>query len=175
LIGWLDWTAESTRKDDVYYRDFFSPPKKKKREDGGSARQTRVKFDEQVRVKEIRPPKQVAVTVEHARSVIERVKDDVFHEELSAHQIRVASIAEQIKRLEAENVGDREWSLMGEAASKNRPYNSLLEEDLDYEQLQRPVTAVTTESNSSLENLIKSRILEVNFISVFMCRLLTSQ
>jgi U3 small nucleolar ribonucleoprotein component len=134
----------------------------------------RVKFDEKVRVREIQSAKEVNVNLKRQR-VIERVKDDVFHdhEDLSSssppppssHQTRVAFIAQQIEKLEAENVrvGDKkEWSLMGEATSKNRPHNSLLEEDIDFDQLQRPISTVTAEFNISIQNLIKSRIIQVS-------------
>lgn len=57
---------------------------------------------------------------------------------------------------------------MGEATSKKRPHNSLLEEDLDFEQVQRPVTAVTAERVASLEELIKMRVLEVSIYVLSM-------
>src|ERR1700761_1246950 len=80
----------------------------------------------------------------------------------SSHEARLASIAEQISLLEEENVGPRDWTLMGEATSRKRPHNSLLEQDLDFEHVQRPVSTVTVEQINSVEDLIKKRILEVS-------------
>jgi U3 small nucleolar RNA-associated protein MPP10 len=124
------------------------------------------------------------------RSTIERFKDDLFtednseslvtsalcqflvlikranntvHVDMSTHETHVATIAQQIAELEAENIREKDWVLMGEATSKKRPYNSLLEEDLDFEQVQRPISSITTERVTSLEELIKRRILEVRF------------
>jgi len=85
---------------------------------------------------------------------------------LSAHEKRAAALAKQIAELEAENVGQKDWTLMGEATSKKRPHNSLLEEDLEFEQGQRPVSEVTVERIASLEELIKRRVLEVRYLSV---------
>lgn len=44
---------------------------------------------------------------------------------------------------------------------RQRPVNSLLEEDLEFERVVKPVPVVTEESVSSLEELIKMRILDV--------------
>lgn len=51
---------------------------------------------------------------------------------------------------------------MGEATSRSRPVNSLLEEDLEFERVMKVVPVVTEERVSSLEDTIKKRILEVS-------------
>lgn len=103
------------------------------------------------------------------RAAIERLKDDLFAEDegdagpsdMSAHEKRMAALSEQIRELETENVGPREWTLMGEATARARPANALLEQDLDFERAARPVPQVTEERVSSIEELVKKRILEV--------------
>lgn len=72
------------------------------------------------------------------------------------------AIAQEIAILEDENVADKPWELMGEANAKRRPENSLLETDLDFEQAAKPTPVITEEVTKSLEDLIKSRILEVS-------------
>lgn len=79
----------------------------------------------------------------------------------SRYERRVRALRKQIAELEAENVAAREWTMRGEAKSKERPMNSLLEEDLDFEQMAKVVPVVTTESTTSLEERIKKRILDV--------------
>ncbi|KZT44337.1 Mpp10 protein [Sistotremastrum suecicum HHB10207 ss-3] len=109
----------------------------------------------------------------NTRNAMERMKDDLFAEDddeqdvnVSSHEARMAAIAEQIADLEAENVGPKDWTLMGEATSRTRPVNSLLEEDLDFEQVQRPVPTITEEKVLGLEDRIKARILENRFDDV---------
>ncbi|KAJ3148712.1 u3 small nucleolar ribonucleoprotein MPP10 [Geranomyces variabilis] len=67
-------------------------------------------------------------------------------------------IANQISRLEEEALGTKSWTLQGEAGTKARPMNSLLEEDLEYEHAAKPVPVITEEVTATLEDLIKQRI-----------------
>ncbi|MCJ1412351.1 U3 snoRNP protein [Ptychographa xylographoides] len=78
---------------------------------------------------------------------------------LSTHQKRRALLTAQIRRLEAANVAKRDWTLSGEARAAERPLNSLLEEDLDFERGGKPVPVITAEVSEDIEALIKRRIL----------------
>lgn len=78
----------------------------------------------------------------------------------------MAALKEQIAALEAENVAPKKWTLSGEASVRNRPQNSLLEEDLDFERVMKPVAVVTEEVVQELEEMIKSRILTNNYDDV---------
>lgn len=82
----------------------------------------------------------------------------------------MASLKEQIAEFEAENVGPKDWVLMGEADSRSRPQNSLLEEDLEFERLAKAVPVITEEVVKSLEERIKARILENRFDDVVRIR-----
>ncbi|KII94333.1 hypothetical protein PLICRDRAFT_50314 [Plicaturopsis crispa FD-325 SS-3] len=110
------------------------------------------------------------------RDTIERLKDDLFAEEeapepdLSTHEKRMASLKEQISTLESENVGKKDWVLMGEATSRARPQNSLLEEDLEFERVMKAVPVITEEVVQGLEERIKARILEGQFDDVVRIR-----
>jgi U3 small nucleolar RNA-associated protein MPP10 len=73
------------------------------------------------------------------------------------------ALKEQIAQLEQENIAKKDWTLMGEANSRARPLNSLLEEDLEFEHNQRVVPVVTEEKVKTLEEMIKARIIEVRF------------
>lgn len=76
------------------------------------------------------------------------------------------AIQEQIESLEQENVGKKEWTLIGEATSHSRPQNSLLEEDLEFERVMKAAPIVTEEVVHGLEERIKARILDNNFDDV---------
>ncbi|KAJ7103497.1 U3 small nucleolar ribonucleoprotein complex, subunit Mpp10 [Mycena belliarum] len=108
---------------------------------------------------------------------IERLKSDLFAEEedeppedLSTHEQRIAALREQISSLEAENVGPKDWVVMGEAGARARPQNSLLEEDLEFERVMKAVPIVTEETVQVLEERIKARILEGQFDDVVRIR-----
>jgi len=55
---------------------------------------------------------------------------------------------------------------MGEASSRFRPHDSLLEEDLEFERIMKPVPVITEEVVLGLEDRIKARILEGRFDDV---------
>ncbi len=82
----------------------------------------------------------------------------------------MSALKEQIAELEHENVAPKEWVLMGEAGSRQRPQNSLLEEDLEFERVMKAVPVTTEESVKSLEEVIKARILANQFDDVVRLR-----
>ena len=84
----------------------------------------------------------------------------------SRYEQRMATLSEQIASLEQENVAEREWAMRGETNARARPLNSLLEEDLEFDQISKVVPVVTEESSLSLEEKIKKRILDVGDISM---------
>lgn len=104
-----------------------------------------------------------------------RVAGDLFadsddeadaRDKLSTHEKRVAALKEEIARLEDENVAKKDWTLMGEAGSRARPQDSLLEQDLEFERAAKVTPQVTEEMTESIEDLIKRRILDRNFDDV---------
>ena len=88
----------------------------------------------------------------------------------STHERRRAEIEKEIRKLEAANVAKREWTLSGEARAADRPLNSLLEEDLDFERAGKPVPVITAEVSESIEELIKRRILAHDFQDIIRRR-----
>lgn len=85
--------------------------------------------------------------------------------ELSTHEKTQQALRRQIAELEQQVIGPKDWTLMGEASAKSRPENSLLEEDLDFEQVGKVVPVVTEESVKTLEDMIKIRIRDVSGFS----------
>lgn len=83
---------------------------------------------------------------------------------LSTHERRQLALAKQIAELEQEAIGPKDWTLLGEASSRARPENSLLEEHLDFEQIGKVVPVVTEETVKSLEDIIKARIIDVSTV-----------
>ncbi|KAH9824880.1 Mpp10 protein-domain-containing protein [Melampsora americana] len=91
-------------------------------------------------------------------------------ESLSKHAKKLKLLSQQIAELEAENVAKKDWTLKGEATARDRPQNSLLEEDLEFEHIQKIAPAITEEKTLGLEALIKQRILDGQFDDVIRRR-----
>ncbi|EPQ31076.1 uncharacterized protein PFL1_01265 [Pseudozyma flocculosa PF-1] len=84
----------------------------------------------------------------------------------STHEKRLAALQAEISQLEEENVGQKDWTLRGEATSKIRPQDSLLQEDLEFERTAKVTPQVTEEMTESIEDMIKRRILDRQFDDV---------
>ncbi|KAH8905652.1 Mpp10 protein [Coniochaeta sp. PMI_546] len=155
---------------DIFYKDFFAPPAKK--------------------IKKGSKPKSAAHAGRHrpddndVERAMNKVHRDLFDDlsgqsdsdealsdvsagdpksRRSAHERRQAKLAEEIRKLEAEAVAKRDWTLSGETTGTERPINSLLGEDLAFEHVGKPVPVITEEVSESLEALIKRRILAGEF------------
>lgn len=87
---------------------------------------------------------------------------ELIHLDMSTHERRQLALAKQIDELEQEAIGPKDWTLLGEASSRARPENSLLEEDLDFEQVGKVVPVVTEDTVKTLEEMIKTRIRDVS-------------
>jgi U3 small nucleolar RNA-associated protein MPP10 len=85
---------------------------------------------------------------------------------LSTHEKQKAAIAAEIRKLEAAAVAKRDWALSGEARAADRPMNSLIEEDLEFERAGKPIPVVTAEVSEGIEALIKRRIVAREFDEV---------
>ncbi|MFT7797167.1 U3 small nucleolar ribonucleoprotein MPP10 [Arapaima gigas] len=76
----------------------------------------------------------------------------------SSFEKRQEKMAEKIKELEKAALKEKPWQLSGEATAQMRPENSLLEEDLNFDQASRMAPPVTEETTLQLEEIIKQRI-----------------
>ncbi|KAE9377992.1 Mpp10 protein [Stipitochalara longipes BDJ] len=179
-----DVDAAGDNTNDILYKDFFEPPPRK----AGKGERQADYLERQSRKVKAAEPEDDAAGVERAMADVRRdLFDDLSEEEgsenalsdvdaadpksrKSAHERRQAKLAEEIRRLEAASVAKREWTLAGEARAADRPLNSLLEEDLDFERTGKPVLEVTAEVTESIEELIKRRILAQEFDEVIRRR-----
>lgn len=115
--------------------------------------------------------------INEGQEAIERFKSELFDDEdeeredsktknLSKYERRLLALSDQIAALEQQNVGPKDWATLGEAQSRDRPTNSLLDEDLEFERMGKSAPVVTEETTKSIEDLIKQRILDNNFDDV---------
>ena len=72
----------------------------------------------------------------------------------------IQQIADHISRLEAKNLEHKSWQMGGEASSRMREANSLLQEDLAYDHVTCPAPDITEEVTFALEDIIKQRVLD---------------
>ncbi|KAJ2863477.1 U3 snoRNP protein [Coemansia asiatica] len=84
---------------------------------------------------------------------------DVAGETKSEFEKRQEKLQGLISKLEDEAVEKKDWVMTGEVTSTERPKNSLLAEDLDFEYTQKPTPVITQETTQTLEDIIKRRIL----------------
>ncbi|EKG21942.1 Mpp10 protein [Macrophomina phaseolina MS6] len=177
--GEMDGMGDMGNANNIMYSDFFAPPAKKasKKKKGrphphnfpsAGQKATSAPNDEEV---------ERTMAAVH-RDLFEESDGDDDASDLSdvdrddpkarksTHERRQAKLAEEIRRLEAQNVQKREWTLSGEARAADRPVNSLLEEDLDFERAGKPVPVITAEISEDIESLIKRRIIAREFDEV---------
>ncbi|KAI4266589.1 MAG: hypothetical protein L6R38_008661 [Xanthoria sp. 2 TBL-2021] len=177
----MEGMGASSNTNDIMYADFFAPPPSK----AGKSTRTRALPKTQ--------PASISGLVQEddVNRTIAAVRRDIFEDHLSAgedsetnsvidpgdprsrrsnHERRQAKIAEEIRKLEAANVAKRDWTLSGEARAADRPINSLLEEDLEFERAGKPVPVITNEVSEDIEALIKRRIINREFDEVIRRR-----
>lgn len=94
------------------------------------------------------------------KQLLDDDEDEDDGEALTSHQKRMKKLQESIADLEKENTAEKQWTLKGESSKKERPVNSLLEEDLEFDYAAKPTPVVTEETTESLEDLIKKRIVD---------------
>ncbi|CAH2043089.1 unnamed protein product [Thlaspi arvense] len=85
---------------------------------------------------------------------------------LSTHEKDLVKLQSKIKQMEKANLDPKHWTMQGEISAAKRPKNSALEVDLDFEHNARPAPVITEEVTASLEEMIKSRIIEARFDDV---------
>ena len=162
---------------DIKYADFFEPPPRALTKSSRCRALPKTQPLPQANEDDIQRTISVVRRdlFENDRSNPSDSEDDVSaalpgSQNLSSHQKRQAAISAQIRELEAANVAKRDWTLSGEARAAERPINSLLEEDLDFERVGKPVTVVTKEVSEDIEALVKRRILAREFDEVIRRR-----
>ncbi|KAL8694718.1 MAG: hypothetical protein Q9218_000644 [Villophora microphyllina] len=173
----------STNTNEILYADFFAPPPRK------ATKSTRVRA-----LPKTQPyPSPTRQQEDNTDRTIAAVRRDIFEDDdvsagdddlessstldpgdhrtrRSNHERRQAKLAAEIRRLEAANVAKRDWTLSGEARAADRPLNSLLEEDLEFERAGKPVPVITNEVSEDIEALIRRRIINREFDEVIRRR-----
>lgn len=165
----IDYFNEVPSDDDeeaIYYEDFFDKPgAKDSRASSNTIRNTQNSNEN--------------LLEEDYDTAVNSAKLDLFADEpepsesdneqdsskksMSTYERQQIDIQRQIEQLEQEAIADKKWALMGEVDAQNRPADSLLTEDVEFDRTAKPVPVVTTDVTESIEQLIRRRIQEYNF------------
>ena len=184
-----EMTMSMTNANDLMYKDFFEPPPRKrskttrmralpKTQPGPQMNHGNDDDDDEIEdniQRAISDVRRDLLDSEEDRSLSENDDDNDAKPKsalskktlnLSTHEKQRAAIATEIRRLEALAVSKRSWQLSGEARAPDRPLNSLIEEDLEFERTGKPVPVITAQVTEDIEALIKRRILARDFDEV---------
>ncbi|KXN74821.1 Mpp10 protein, partial [Conidiobolus coronatus NRRL 28638] len=181
----LDDSDADVDVNDIKFGDFFLPNSKKTTSRSklsfkkGVDDQDLEENDDQMDVDEEEPELEEDEDNEEDQKSAFKVKktsnlfdddDDIMVDEdgepLSNFEKKQAQMDEIIHDLEMQNLDNKTWTMKGEATSKDRPLNSLLEEDLEFDYASKPAPLITEEVTHDLEDLIKKRIIENQFNDV---------
>ncbi|KAJ1972981.1 U3 snoRNP protein, partial [Dimargaris verticillata] len=163
------YEAEMTKAKSARYEDFFDPiaPKSASGADEDEMNEptdmlppTQWSDDDDDEVADEQP----ALPKPPAQNLFE--SDESDDEGKSKHERAQERMAQKIAELENANVAPKDWTMVGEVDARARPENSLLEQDLEFDSVLRPVPVITAQVTQSLEDLIKGRILNADFNDV---------
>ncbi|QLL33507.1 hypothetical protein HG536_0E04180 [Torulaspora globosa] len=163
-VDWFNEIPSDEEEEAVYYEDFFDKP---------GFQNQKANID---RTKNSKQSDEHLAEADYDDAV-DSVKLDLFAEEqeaseledvnpgtsLSTYERQQIDIQKQIEQLEQEAVAEKKWALQGEIEAQDRPADSLLTEDVEFDRTAKPVPVVTTEVTESIEQMIRRRIQEYNF------------
>ncbi|XP_038139788.1 U3 small nucleolar ribonucleoprotein protein MPP10 [Cyprinodon tularosa] len=84
----------------------------------------------------------------------------------SSYEKRQEKMSQKIQELENAALAEKPWQLSGEVTAQTRPENSMLEEDVEFDQASRMAPSITEETTLLLEDIIKQRIKDQAFDDV---------
>eukprot|EP01026_Neomeris_dumetosa_P050876 TRINITY_DN4467_c0_g1_i5.p1 TRINITY_DN4467_c0_g1~~TRINITY_DN4467_c0_g1_i5.p1 ORF type:complete len:629 (+),score=163.59 TRINITY_DN4467_c0_g1_i5:60-1946(+) len=166
--------AEEDVEDGIYYDEFFGPRKPRmyngnKIQNGEDILQDdqqtkRVRFSDDLQEDDLDGDKQddrIGSGSSEDEEEEYELDQNGTTQEVQQHQLK-----KQIKSLEKDALGEKEWFMKGEVMAYQRPKDSVFEVDLDYDRTRKPPPEPTEAGGLGLEETIKRRIAEGKFDDV---------
>ncbi len=155
---------------DIRYEDFFAPPQKDPRKETAKRerlerKKRRLESDEEDYYSEEAPVSETTEK-EPQKEKPSLLEDEQDSTHLSTFEKQQQAMSALIQDLEEEIVAEKSWTMTGETGAKQRPKNSLLEEDLDVDFAKKLAPVITEETTQTLEEMIIQRIKEGAFDDV---------
>lgn len=168
-IDYFNDIPESDDEEILYFQDFFNKPRK-----GSKKEKKKVQFeDNKKQESDQEESEEGELDEEEYDTGMSSAMRDMFADEddeeekeikeqanLSSFERQQLEIQQEISKLEKEAVAEKKWALKGESKAKERPADSLLQEELEFERTAKPVPVITKEITESLEEMIRRRIKE---------------
>lgn len=151
----IDLNKEISDEEVDYFQDFFEDPKPQR------ARSVKLLDDSS--------PEDSDQEVNEGESdedekfnAINEVKKDLYESTFEKQQ---SQLQKDIAQLENELVAEKKWMMKGEVTKTQRPEDSLLTEDnnFDFDRVSKPVPIITEQVTETLEDLIRQRISKDEF------------
>lgn len=165
LYGDLSDGEQSEEQEMDYYNEFFDKP--------GQQAQKPSKKEKSRNDEEEEDEGEIELEDKEYDQAVDSAMYDLFADEdedekipdakpMSSFEKQQQLLQAEIAKLEAELVAEKKWTMKGEVRSRDRPVDSLLDDEeaplLEFDRTAKPVPAITEEVTDSIEDLIKRRV-----------------
>lgn len=164
----IDFFGDLSDEDDSegemeYYDEFFDKPGQDLKKVAKAEKSTKTESESEESDGEF-DDKEYDVAVDSAMLDLfaDEEEEKPQTENLSSFEKQQQKLQAEIAQLEAELVAEKKWTMKGEVRLKDRPTDSLLDDDeaptLEFDRTSKPVPVITEEVTESIEDLIKRRV-----------------
>lgn len=151
---------EEVSDDEIdFYDDFYDKPNQNQ-ESKPQPNDSLLEYEDEVDSEQGEDVSDVeSLNDEEYNAAIGEMRNDLY-EEKSTFERQQENLQKEISQLEDELVAEKKWTMKGEVKSSQRPEDSLLndQEDFDFDRVGKPVPIITEEVTETIEDLIRKRI-----------------
>lgn len=153
----IDYFAEVNDEDEIdYYNDFYDKPNQEPKK---SLLDDDEEHDDAEEPSDNDDGDLDSLNEEEFNNALGEMREDLY-EEKSTFEKQQEKLQQEINKLEDELVAEKKWTMKGEVRSSQRPEDSLLndQEDFDFDRVGKPVPIITEEITETIEDLIRKRV-----------------
>lgn len=157
---------EDEEEEDEEELGVFGDNDDKEEEDEHRQKLKNARYEDFFGSKSKKAPKKKSKSIEELEEDEDEAVQTKKNDNLSTHEKQSEQLRSEIEKMERANLDPKTWTMKGEVTAAQRPKNSALEVDLDFQHNVRPAPVITEEFTASLEEMIKKRIIEGQFDDV---------